>query len=172
MRLALLLTALLTAAVPMSAPAAGGDDHPRILERPALLQALDGAWVMTGDVMGDPVTYRAEAGPTLQGAFTELHMDDVQVPSQYEARVVLGVDPETGVVIAHWMDSFGAAYSIPHGTGTLDGDTIRFEIPYAGGTFRDTLRHDAATGTWRFEIEAAQPDGTWKHFAAYDMRRP
>ena len=32
-----------------------------------------------------------EAGPTLQGAFTELHMTDVQDPPQYEAPVCIGV---------------------------------------------------------------------------------
>ncbi len=44
--------------------------------------------------MGEPVTYRMVAGPTLQGAFTEIHMDDVQVPSQYEARVLIRYDAD------------------------------------------------------------------------------
>ena len=70
---------------------AGAQDHPTISERPAALKALDGDWMMTGDVMGEPVTYRMRGGPTLQGAFTEIHMDDVQRPSQYEARAMLGM---------------------------------------------------------------------------------
>ena len=139
--------------------------------RPALLKALDGRWIMTGDVMGKPVTYTLEAGPTLQGAFTELHMTDVQDPPQYEARVYIGVAPDDGTVIAHWMDSFGAQFSVPHGSGAISGNTVRFTIAYADGPFRDTLAYDADAGAWILEIEASQPGGAWQHFARYDIRR-
>ena len=148
------------------------EEHPRIPERPAALRALDGDWVMSGDVMGKPVTYKMVAGPTLQGAFTEIHMNDVQVPSEYEARVLIGYDAESKTVIAHWMDSFGAKYSIPHGTGKVTENSIQFTIPYEGGPFRDTFTYNPETNTWLFVLEASQPDGTWKHFARYSVRRP
>lgn len=165
--------AMAGAVVMLVAGAACADEaHPAIPERPPALKALDGDWIMDGDVMGEPVRYRMAAGPTLQGAFTEIHMNDVQVPSQYEARVFIGHDGDSGNVIAHWMDSFGARYSIPHGTGTVSGDRIEFTLPYAHATFRDTFTHDAASDTWQFVIEAAQPDGSWKHFARYTVRRP
>lgn len=146
-------------------------DHPKIPERAAALQALDGNWVMSGDVMGKPVTYRMVASPTLQGAFTELHMNDVQVPSQYEARVFIGYDAGSKTVIAHWMDSFGAMYSIPHGTGRITENSIQFTIPYESGSFRDTFTYDPAAKTWLFVLEAAQPDGTWTQFARYSVHR-
>lgn len=84
--------AIVGAAILMAAGALNAQEHPKIPDRPAVLKALDGEWVMSGDVMGEPVTYRMVAGPTLQGAFTEIHMNDVQVPSQYEARVLVGYD--------------------------------------------------------------------------------
>lgn len=143
------------------------EDHPKIPERPSVLRALDGTWVMSGDVMGKPVTYRMVARPTLQGAFTELHMNDVQVPSQYEARVFIGYDAESKTIIVHWMDSFGAKYSIPHGTGRVTGNSVQFTIPYPSGSFRDTFTYNPASKTWLFALDAAQPDGTWKHFAHY-----
>ncbi len=146
-------------------------EHPKILERPPALKALDGNWVMSGDVMGTPVTYRLVAGPALQGAFTELHMNDVQVPSQYEARVFIGYDAESKTVIVHWMDSFGARYSIPHGTGRVKDSSVQFIIPYQRGSFRDTFTYNPASKTWLFVLEAAQPDGTWKHFARYRVHR-
>lgn len=155
----------------LSAGALRAQEHPKIAERPAVLKALDGEWVMTGDVMGKPVTYRMVAGPTLQGAFTEVHVDDVQVPSEYEARVLIGYDAESKAVIAHWMDSFGARYSIPHGTGTLTDTSIQITIPYARGPFRDTFTYAPETDTWLFVLEASGPDGTWKHFARYSVRR-
>ena len=155
----------------LTAGALHAQDHPNIPERSAALKALDGNWVMSGDVMCKPVTYRMVAGPTLQGAFTELHMTDVQVPSQYEARVFIGYDTDSKTVVAHWMDSFGAKYSIPHGTGRITGNTVQFTIPYESGSFRDTFTYNPASKTWLFVLEAAQMDGTWKHFARYDVHR-
>ena len=68
--------------------------------RPALLAALDGNWVMVGDVMGKPVRYKLTVSPVLAGTFTELHMTDSQEPPQYEARVFIANDRESGRVIA------------------------------------------------------------------------
>jgi hypothetical protein len=139
--------------------------------RPPLLKELDGEWTMKGDVLGKLVAYRMAAGPTLRARYTEMHMRDLAEPPQYEARVFLGFDDESGDLIVHWMDDFGARYSIPHGTGRIDGSTLQFTFPYADGPFRDTLEFDQRNGTWTLRIEAGQPDGSWKHFARYEIRR-
>jgi len=139
--------------------------------RPPLLRQLDGEWLMQGDVLGKPVTYLLVAGPTLRARFSELHMRDLAEPPQYEARVFLGVDAETGELIAHWMDDFGARYSIPHGTGRIEGGIMQFTFPYADGPYRDTFEFDPSNATWSFRVETGQPDGSWKHFARYDIRR-
>lgn len=138
--------------------------------RPALLAALDGTWVMVGDVRGEPVKYNLIASPVLAGTFTELHMTDVQTPPQYEARVFIAHDKDSGHIIAHWLDVFGGRGSIPHGTGRITDNTIEFIIPYADGPFRDRLTHDAGRGTWRFTIESSDGSGQWKHFAAYEIQ--
>jgi hypothetical protein len=138
--------------------------------RPALLKALDGQWTMVGDVKGKPVQYDMEAFPTLQGTFTEMHMNDVHVPSRYEARVFIGAD-KGGQLIVHWLDSFGAKYSVPHGTGAITGNAIIFNIPYPSGQFRDTLTYQPTRQVWTLLIEAAKPDGSWGHFAQYEIRR-
>lgn len=147
-------------------PVAAGADV-----RPEILRQLDGAWTMTGDVRGKPVTYRMLAKPALHGTFTELRMQDVQVPAQYEAAVFVGYDAASKTVIAHWMDSFGAKYSIPHGSGDIAGNVVTFTIAYLSGPFRNTWRFDPATSSWQFALEAAQPDGSWKHFARYAVTR-
>lgn len=141
-------------------------------ERPALLKALDGPWIMRGDVRGKPVSYTMRAGPGLQDKFTEMHMVDVQQPPRYEARVFLGMDGAGQKVIAHWLDSFGAGSSVPHATGTLAGNVIEITFPYAGGAFRDTFTYQPEQQGWLFELEAARPDGGWQHFARYVLRRP
>ena len=137
----------------------------------SLLRRLDGKWRMSGDVRGKPVTYDMVAQPVLQGRFTALRMKDVQVPAQYEAAVYVGYDKASETVIAHWMDSFGPTSSIPHGTGQIDGNTIQFIIPYSTGPFRNTWRYDPATASWQFWLESGQADGSWKHFARYEVRR-
>lgn len=143
-------------------PAANGE---RLLDR------LVGDWTMTGHVRNEPVTYRLTAKRVLEARYVELHMIDAATPPGYEARVFLGMDPAHGVLIAHWLDSFGAGYSIPHGTGAATSDTLRFEIPYAGGPFRDAFAWRAADGTWDFAIHAADSTGGWSEFARYTLRR-
>ncbi|MBI3284792.1 MAG: DUF1579 family protein [Burkholderiales bacterium] len=139
--------------------------------RPSLLASLDGDWVMVGDVRGKPVTYKLVVTPVLGNTFTELHMKDVQVPAHYEARVFIGYDKESNQIIAHWLDNFGAKYSIPHGTGNITENTIQFQIPYSHGPFRDTLTFDPIKKTWLFEIEASESSGNWKHFAKYEIKK-
>jgi hypothetical protein len=140
-------------------------------ERPGILKALDGDWVMSGDVMGRPVTYRMVATPALQGMFTEMRMKDVQVPAKYEAAVFLGYDADSQTVIVHWMDRFGAKASIPHAIGHIAGNTVQFIFPYNSGKLRDTLTYNPETSSWVFKLESAQPDGSWKHFALYTVKR-
>jgi hypothetical protein len=71
----------------------------------------------------------------------------------------------------HWLDSFGAEYSVPYGTGAIKGNAIVFNIPYPSGQFRDTLTYQPAQQAWTLLIEAAKPDGSWGHFAQYEIRR-
>jgi hypothetical protein len=139
--------------------------------RPSLLRALDGNWVMSGDVNGTPVTYSMSAAPALQGTFTEMRMKDVQVPAEYEATVFIGYDDTSQKILVHWMDNHGPKYSIPHGTGHIAGNTIQTIFPYETGKFRNTMSYNPDTSTWQFVLEAARPDGSWKHFARYNVKR-
>lgn len=139
--------------------------------RPAILQKLDGKWVVTGDVRGKPVQYDVIATPALQGKFTEIAMNDMQSPSQYEARIFIGFDSDSNQIIAHWMDSFGAQYSIPHGTGSVSENTIEFIVPYPDSSFRDKFEYYPESDIWILEITAQQPNSSWKQFAKYSFKR-
>lgn len=139
--------------------------------RPAILRALDGNWRMSGDVRGKPVSYTMAAAPALQGTFTEMRMKDVQLPARYEAAVFIGYDAGSQGVIVHWMDSFGPKHSIPHATGRIDGNTMQFVFPYASAPFRNTMTYHPDTASWTFVLESSQPDGSWKHFARYEVKR-
>jgi hypothetical protein len=137
----------------------------------ALLERLVGQWRMTGSVRGRPATYTLDAIRVLQSRFVELHMEDVNRPPAYEARVFIGVDSAGGRYIAHWLDRFGAAYSIPHATGDARGDTIVLAFPYPAGAFRDRFVYDRQADTWHFRLEAADSAGGWRLFAEYQVRR-
>ena len=137
----------------------------------ALLERLVGRWTMVGFVRGKPVTYTLDAARVLQGRFVELHMEDVNRPPAYEARVFIGVDSARGRYIAHWLDKFGAAFSIPHATGEARGDTLLLTFPYPGGAFRDTFVYDQTRDVWHFRLEAADTTNGWRLFAEYQVRR-
>ena len=144
---------------------------PATVHAQSLLDQLVGDWRMTGTVRGNPVTYTLVARRTLQDKCVELHMTDVSRPPRYEARVFIGQDSVPSQLVVHWLDAFGAAYSIPHGTGSISGDTLRFSFHYASGPFRDTFVFDRATGAWRFLLESGDGSGGWRTFATYTVRR-
>jgi hypothetical protein len=144
---------------------------PATVHAQSLLDQLVGDWRMTGTVRGNPVTYTLVARRTLQNKYVELHMTDVSQPPRYEARVFIGQDSLPSQLVVHWLDAFGAAYSIPHGTGSISGDTLRFSFNYASGPFRDTFVFDRAAGAWRFLLESGDGSGGWGTFATYTVRR-
>jgi hypothetical protein len=136
----------------------------------ALLDWLVGTWQMVGHVRGKPDTYALAACRVLGGRYVELHMTDVQRPPQYEARVFIRADTTPARVFVHWIDSFGAAFSVPHATGAVMGDTLRFEFGYSSGPFRDTFVYDRKAGRWTFRLEAGDGRGVWRPFADYKVR--
>ncbi len=137
----------------------------------ALLERLVGQWQMTGSVRGRLATYTLDVTRVLQGRFIELHIEDVHHPPAYEARVFIGVDSAHAEYVAHWLDSFGAAYSSPHATGAASGDTVRLSFPYPTGAFHDTFVYDRSADSWSFRLEAADSPAGSGPFAAYRVRR-
>jgi len=143
---------------------------PAPIHMDSLLDALVGNWTMTGTVRGHPVTYALTGERVLQGKFVHLHMIDVQHPPTYEAEVFIGVDSARQEYVAHWLDNFGAPYSIPHATGTAAGDTIHLAYAYADGPFRDIFVYHRDTGRWQFRMEDQDSTHAWRLFATYEVR--
>jgi hypothetical protein len=143
-----------------------GQAPPAAVENP-VVQQLVGHWRMVGNVRGKPATYDMVARRILNDRYVEMHMQDIARPSTYEALVFIGEDTLTTRVLVHWLDVFGAAYSVPHGVGTISGDTVQFQIAYPDGPFRDTFVFQRAKREWQFHIEATDGHGGWKPFADY-----
>ena len=146
---------LVTLALPLVAQAPG----PAAMD--SLLDRLVGHWRMTGTVRRKPVTYTMDGTRTLQRRFVELHMEDTHRPATDEARVFIGVDSAGRRYIAHWLDRFGAAFSIPPATGQACGDTLVLDFPYPDGAFRDTFVYNLPADTWHFRLESADSAG-WR----------
>lgn len=137
-----------------------------------LLERFVGHWTMVGTVRGKPARYRLDAEWVLQHRFVELHMEDVeQTPARYEARVFIGPDTLPGHLLGHWLDNFGAAYSVPPATGMVSGDTLTLDFPYPGGAFHDTFIYGRASGAWTIRLDAADGAGGWTPFADYHATR-
>lgn len=153
---------LLALGAPLHGQAATG---PAIAD--SLLERLVGTWRMVGNVRGRPVEYRLTAARVLSKRFIELHMIDVAEPAQYEARVFIGTDTVPGRVLVHWLDGFGAAYSVPAGAGSVHGDTLQFEFRYSDGPFRDIFVFRGSATGWHFRLEAGDGRGGWRSFAEY-----
>jgi hypothetical protein len=139
--------------------------------RPSILKQLDGEWIAKGKVMGDDVEYNLTVRPVLNHTFSELHMIDVTNPPKYESLVFIGYDTTGKKIISHWLDTFGPVFSIPHGTGKIDSNTIEFTIPYSDGTFRDRLILNEREKTWSFIIETYKDSTSWNTFAEYTIAK-
>lgn len=137
----------------------------------SLLERFVGQWAMAGTVRGSPATYALDVSRVLQGKFVELHMTDVHLPPGYEARAFLGADTAGTGVVAHWLDNFGAAYSVPTATGAARGDTLVLNFPYPTGAFRDTFVYDRTRDRWDMRLERADANGGWTLFAQYEAHR-
>lgn len=136
-----------------------------------LLQHLIGRWSMTGTIRGKPVTYTLVVTPTLRRHYVELHMTDAATPSTYEARVFIGPDTLPGHYLAHWLDAFGAAYSVPTATGEAHSDTLTLDFPYSTGAFHDTFAYDSVHDAWSVRLDKADGHGGSTVFGDYHATR-
>jgi hypothetical protein len=139
-------------------------------QRDSLLDLMVGEWSASGTTRGERARYRIVAHRILDDKYVDLRMvDAAHKPPQYQAMVIIGEGANPGEFIAHWIDNFGAQYSVPPGTGTRRGDTLSIDFPYTDGTFHDTFAYDRASRSWRWKIESADGKGGWKPFADYDV---
>lgn len=159
------LVAFLSAAALAQPPA-------RTRARPdSILDAFVGTWTVTGKTRGKLSRYRLDARRVIQGRYVELHMVDVTAkPPAYEARLIIGATAQPGEYIAHWIDNFGAQYSVPPATGRQVDDTLFLDFPYPDGAFHDTFAYDRKRRSWHILLESADGKG-WKVFADYDVQR-
>jgi len=133
----------------------------------ALMNHLQGDWIMTGTILAKPVQYMAEGAWILNKQFLAFHMKDAAIPPTYEATLYIGVDSVKNEYVVHWLDSFGGPVARVVGFGGLSGDSIEVIYPYPEGRFRNLFKYDPTKDQWSLLIESEKSNGQWSFFARY-----
>ena len=167
--------ATVVAAVLLASPARAQQpeplDGPGRVFQDSLVERLAGDWSMPGTVRGEPATFSLHAEWVLNHQFLRLDMRDAAEPPAYQATVYIGRDNTSDRYVAHWLDVFGGRWSETLGYGTRVGDEIRFVFEYPDGPFHTTFTLDPRTGSWTLLMRNRAPDGAWREFARYELRR-
>ena len=145
----------------------------------AFLERLGGSWILRGTLAGKVTTHDVTAAWILDGLYLELHErsreSDARGKPQYEAVILLGVDPATGEFQCLWLDSTGGGGLIPtaFGRGKRAGDSIPFLFRDADGTisFSNTFSYDPGAQAWAWELDNVRKDGTRAPFGRVRLSR-
>ncbi len=145
----------------------------------AFLERLGGAWILRGTLAGKVTTHDVTAAWILDGLYLELHErsreSDAKGKPQYEAVILLGVDPATGEYQCLWLDSTGGGGLSPtaFGRGKRAGDSIPFLFREADGTisFSNTFSYDPDAQAWAWQLDNVRKDGTRVPFGRVRLTR-
>jgi hypothetical protein len=145
----------------------------------AFLERLGGSWILRGTLAGKVATHDVTATWILDGLYLELHErsreSDAKGKPQYEAVILLGVDPATGEYQCLWLDSTGGGGLSPtaFGRGKRSGDSIPFLFRDADGTisFSNTFLYDTDAKAWTWQLDNVRKDGTHTPFGRVRLTR-
>ena len=145
----------------------------------ALLGKLLGSWVLRGTLARKTTTHDVTAAWILDGLYLELHersrQKDAQGRPQYEAVVLLGVDPANGEYQCLWLDSTGGGGLLPSafGRGKREGDALPFLFKDPDGTvsFSNVFAYDAKARTWTWQLDNIKKDGAKAFFGQVRLSR-
>jgi hypothetical protein len=160
---------LMLASVPSSSQAQASAEW-----RDDLVDHLSGAWKVTGQVMGREAHHEVDAEWVLNHQFLKIHEKTAAgAPAsehRYEAIWFLGYDTVSERYVLHLIDIFGGRFSETLGSGTRNGNEIRFVFEYPDGPFHTTFRWSPEHEAWQWLLEQKDKDkdGKWGVFA--DLR--
>jgi len=145
----------------------------------AFLEGLGGSWILRGTLAHKVTTHDVTAAWILDGLYLQLHETsrerDARGKPQYEAVVLLGIDPATGEYQCLWLDSTGGGGLTPaaFGRGKRVGDSIPFLFRDPDGTisFSNTFAYDTAAQAWTWELDNVGKDGARAPFGRVRLTR-
>ncbi len=125
----------------------------------SLFDRLIGHWVLSGTMARRQVTHDVTFEWVLGREYVQMHevsRERAGHDSAYEAVVLFGRDPSTGVYGCLWLDNTGASAFDPAGTGhgSVAGDSIPFFFRYSDSmSFHNTFVYDRATDSWQWHLD-------------------
>jgi hypothetical protein len=126
----------------------------------SLFARLIGHWVLRGTIAREQTVHDVSFEWMLGREYVQMHEVSRERASNgtpaYEAVVLFGRDPGTGVYACMWMDNTAAAAFPPEGIGrgSVAGDSIPFIFHYTATTsFHTTLVYDRTTDSWQWHMD-------------------
>lgn len=145
----------------------------------ALLERLEGSWVLRGTLAGKPTTHDVDAAWMLDGLYLQVHERSRETDGKgkplYEAVVLLGIDPATEEYQCLWLDSTAGGGLTPSAVGRAkrDGESIPFVFRDPDGTisFSNVFAWDSAGEAWTWQLDNVRKDGSRAPFGRVRLTR-
>jgi hypothetical protein len=140
-----------------------------------LLDHLQGKWVMSGIIMGQPNTHDIDAQWVLNHqylCFKETSREkNAQGQPDYDAAVYFGYDQATSRNLAIWLDTWGGFGKATVGYATRKEDELHFHFrDDKGGDFHSVFTYDRKSDTWKVNMDSEE-NGKLKPFARVTLTR-
>jgi hypothetical protein len=152
-----------------------GQTRPR--DPAALLNQLEGSWVLSGKIAGKPTVHDVQAHWILHHEYLQIHEvsrdRDPQGGPAYEAEVLVSWDPESDQYACLWLDSTaGAALTSQVTCRAKPGvDSIPFVFKIsATDSIHTTFTYNEASDTWQWLIDNVA-NGKSDRFADVELSR-
>ncbi len=139
----------------------------------ALLDKLQGAWVITGTIAGEKTTDDLTVEWVNQHQYLRLHeVSRHKRPDgrpRYEATVYIGWNQSTAKYGIVWLDDFGGLSTQSIGLATKAGDRLPFVFTNPDGSVtRTTMTYMPASKGWTWTIDEDRA-GTLSRFATLTL---
>ncbi len=169
-------SALVTGFVCLAASSSGA--RAQSLHPDSVFDRLAGQWVMRGIMRRQPTVHDITFTWLLGREYLQMHeVSREKNPDgtpQYEAIVLFGRNPETGVYGALWLDNTGTSDFDPAGTGhgKVAGDSLPFLFHYSATTsFHNTFVYHRSPESWEMHLDNDSA-GVRRPFARLTLTRP
>ena len=128
------------------------------------LQRLAGSWVLRGTIAGRETTHDVTSEWILSRQYLQIHErsreQDAKGQAEYEAVILVGVDPATAEYQCLWLDSTGGGglKAQAFARGKRGGDAVPFLFREPDGTviFNNTFSYEKGTDSWTWQMDNIQ----------------
>jgi hypothetical protein len=125
------------------------------------LQRLAGSWVLRGTIAGRATTHDVTSEWILSRQYLQIHErsreQDAKGQPEYEAVVLIGMDPANAEYQCLWLDSTGGGglKAQAFARGKRSGDAVPFLFRELGGAviFNNTFSYDKDTDSWAWQMD-------------------